>query len=121
MFKPTRAAALAATGLALLAPTAVAGTDLRLPDTRDAAARSAAQGTDLRTPDTRDAAAGRDIPVPSTATAIGGAPTAVDSGFDWGDAGIGAAGMMSLVLAAVGGRVLTTHRRREQRLPIAAG
>jgi len=48
-----------------------------------------------------------------------GAPSTVvrtissDSGFDWGDAGIAAAGALGLVLAATGGTLLLAHRRTQ--------
>jgi hypothetical protein len=47
-------------------------------------------------------------------------PTAVrvisgDSGFDWGDAGIGAGAALGLVLAATGGALLLAHRRTQSR------
>jgi len=34
-----------------------------------------------------------------------------DSGFDWGDAGIGAGAALGLMLAATGGTLLLAHRR----------
>jgi hypothetical protein len=36
-----------------------------------------------------------------------------DSGFDWGDAGIGAGGALGLMLAATGGTLLLAHRRTQ--------
>ena len=36
-----------------------------------------------------------------------------DSGFDWGDAGIGAGAALGLVLAATGGTLLLAHRRTQ--------
>lgn len=41
------------------------------------------------------------------------------SGFEWGDAGIGAAGMLAVILLAVGGGVTGTHRRRRRRVTAA--
>jgi hypothetical protein len=38
-----------------------------------------------------------------------------DSGFDWGDAGIGAGAAVGLMLAATGGTLLLAHRRTESR------
>jgi hypothetical protein len=38
-----------------------------------------------------------------------------DSGFDWGDAGIGAGAALGLVLAATGGTLLLVHRRTQSR------
>jgi hypothetical protein len=42
--------------------------------------------------------------------------TAHDGGFDWGDAGIGAAGGLGLTIVAVGG-ALTVSQRRTRRRP----
>jgi hypothetical protein len=38
-----------------------------------------------------------------------------DSGFDWGDAGIGAGAALGLMLAAAGGTLLLAHRRTQSR------
>jgi hypothetical protein len=38
-----------------------------------------------------------------------------DSGFDWGDASIGAGGALGLILAAAGGTLLLAHRRTQSR------
>ena len=38
-----------------------------------------------------------------------------DTGFDWGDAGIGAGGALGLVLGAIGGTLLLAHRRTHSR------
>lgn len=101
-------------------------TDMRSPDARVAGAPEAVPvGTDLRSPDTRDAGEGRgtfnapdvmvvklDEPAP--------APLSTSDGLDWGDAGIGAAGMLALVLAGFGGaHALTTGpgRRRSTAHP----
>jgi hypothetical protein len=40
------------------------------------------------------------------------------SGFQWGDAGIGAAGMLGLLAIALGGFFAAGHRRRH-RMPVA--
>jgi hypothetical protein len=40
-----------------------------------------------------------------------------NSGFDWGDAGIGAAGTLGLILAATGGTLLLARRRNEPPTP----
>ena len=128
----SRGVAAAALIAAFVAPTAtaarVAGTtprplDLRSPDTRDAAAaaehsarsvdfrspdtleaataprqadRSSVVG-DLRSPDTRDAAAGR-----SAANATLTIEVVRSSGFDWADAGIGAAAGAGFLLLLAG-------------------
>jgi hypothetical protein len=39
------------------------------------------------------------------------APVRSDGGIDWGDAGIGAAGMLGLALLAIVGTVAVTHHR----------
>ena len=96
--------------------------DLRSPDARDAATlpqrgvESVIARQDLRSPDARDAA--RDIrPVSVPVTPVVGDGS---DGFEWGDAGIGAAGMLGLV-ALLGGVVLlgVQRRRRHGHLPVA--
>jgi hypothetical protein len=37
-----------------------------------------------------------------------------DSGFDWGDAGIGAGAALGLMLAATGGALLLAHRTQSR-------
>jgi hypothetical protein len=98
--------------------------DLRMPDTRDAARGAnttetpAAPGQDLRSPDARDAA--RDLPpvhIPAPVIEVREVPS---SGFDWGDAGIGAAGMLALFSIAAGSTLLVTNRRRRRGFQVAA-
>lgn len=109
----------------IAAGTGSAYEDLRSPDTRDAAEGYAPSPTsaivsspaqDLRSPDSRDAAAGRGtfnspevtvvkVPEPSPAPSSGG-------GLDWGDAGIGAGGLLGLILLALGGTLAVMHRRQ---------
>jgi hypothetical protein len=118
--------------------------DLRSPDAKDAAAAAEA-GQDLRSPDAVDAAAhrglyasdpdgyvlnrdygspdavdaARDLPpvqLPTPVVEVKGSPT---SGFDWGDAGIGAAGMLGLFSIAAGSALLLTARRRRQGVEVA--
>lgn len=146
---------------------AAAQQDLRMPDTRDAAAASAANGyQDLRSPDAKDAAreAGvvtgptQDLRSPDAADAAQhrglyesergpyvldrtyGSPDAADAardlppvqipgpvveirepsgGFDWGDAGIGAAGMLALFSIAAGSALMVTSRRRRRSFRMA--
>ena len=83
--------------------------DLRSPDTRDAAAAAEEQAyQDLRSPDARDA--GRTpVEVPTPVVEIREVP---GSGFDWGDAGIGAAGMLALFSIAAGLALMVGARRR---------
>jgi hypothetical protein len=97
--------------------------DLRMPDRRDAAGGGdvtetpAAPRQDLRSPDARDAA--RDLPpvqVPAPIVEVREA----SRGFDWGDAGIGAAGMLALLSIAAGSTLVITGRRRRRGLQMAA-
>jgi hypothetical protein len=86
--------------------------DLRSPDAHDAALASAATSTqDLRSPDARDA--GREpspVQIPEPVVEIREVPT---GGFDWGDAGIGAAGLLALLSIAGGVTLMAVgHRRR---------
>jgi hypothetical protein len=43
----------------------------------------------------------------------------VTGGFDWGDAGIGAAGMLALIALASATLVIASNRRRGRRYPVA--
>jgi hypothetical protein len=110
---------------------AAGAADLRSPDAVDAAAAAAVAPVriDLRSPDAQDLGRG----VPSSAPALidarspdsidraagGVRPTAAvqivpagsSSGFDWGDAGIGAGSVAALVLLALGGGLMVMHRR----------
>jgi|tagenome__1003787_1003787.scaffolds.fasta_scaffold20793356_2 hypothetical protein len=85
--------------------------DLRSPD-----ARNPSPAVDLRSPDAVDAA---QHPVatfrPGRATALQPQQSVVQvpaNGFSWGDAGIGAAGMLALIALAAGTLMIATHRRR---------
>jgi hypothetical protein len=83
--------------------------DLRSPDARDAAQAAKVEvAQDLRSPDARDAAL-PEAPTPDTVVEIREAPS---SGFDWGDAGIGAAGILALLSIAGGLTLMVTTRRR---------
>jgi hypothetical protein len=83
------------------------------PDALDASRQPAERGTyvlnrDYGSPDAADAA--RNLPPVQTAVLE---PRDVSSGgFDWGDAGIGAAGMLALFSIAGGAALLLTGRRR---------
>jgi hypothetical protein len=99
----------------LRSPAGASGTngykDIRSPDARDAAIASAENGRqDLRSPDARDA--GREptsAPVPTPVVEIRESP---GSGFDWGDAGIGAAAILALLSIAFGLTLMVAGRRR---------
>jgi hypothetical protein len=90
------------------APPVFAQQDLRSPDTRDAAEASK---TDLRNPDTREIAeSGAGVPE-VTVVKVPAATSSAEDGLDWGDAGIGAGGMLGLVLLAAGATLAVMHRR----------
>jgi hypothetical protein len=93
--------------------------DLRSPDARDAAlAAEASPPQDLRSPDARDAA--REVAVvriDSADAAPSRSAASVSDGFEWGDAGIGAAVMLALVGVASGTLLLVGRSR--QRTPTA--
>jgi hypothetical protein len=97
---------------------ASAPVDLRSPDARDAAARVSTTPSDLRSPDTRDAAQGRGPAQAPTVMIVRMPQSARADGLDWGDAGIGAGGVIALVALGSGATVLV--RRRRHVGPIAA-
>jgi len=110
-------AALGLAVAAVAAPVAAAQQDLRSPDAADAAHGAALQQVqDNRSPDARDAAEGRGtfsaprVTVVKVTEPLAGS---VNDGLDWGDAGIGAGAVLALVLLAVGGALMVTHRRRD--------
>ena len=82
--------------------------DLRMPDTRDAA-EQAERPQDLRMPDTRDWAAGR---TPDKAPVVEFVEVREPSGFDWADAGMGAAAGIGLVLVGAGTALTAARLRR---------
>jgi hypothetical protein len=100
--------------------------DLRSPDARDAAAHRGLYETDegshvlnrdYGSPDAVDAA--RDLPpvqIPAPVVEVRNLPS---GGFDWGDAGIGAAGMLALFSIAAGSALLLTGRRRRRGVQVA--
>jgi hypothetical protein len=91
--------------------------DLRSPDARDAALQAAEPqvAQDLRSPDARDV--GRvSAPVQQPVVEIREVPS---NGFDWGDAGIGAAGIFAMFSIAAGLTLLLGSRRRRHGLKTA--
>ena len=79
--------------------------DLRSPDARDAAQAAKVEvAQDLRSPDARDAGL-PEAPTPDTVVEIREVP---GSGFDWGDAGIGAAGILAMLSIAGGLALMVT-------------
>ncbi len=108
-----------AVGLMAVAPAAAApardvpAPNVRSPHVQDSA-RAVASGRiaiDLRSPDARDAASGTRA---AAQQPVQGTRAGDRSTFDWGDAGIGAGAIVSLVLVALGGIVLAGHRRDER-------
>jgi len=89
--------------------------DLRSPDARDAGlARDASPPQDLRSPDARDAHRGAAVAASQSArVAPDPSRPSVSNGFEWGDAGIGAAATVALVSVA-GGTLLLIGRRRQR-------
>ena len=85
--------------------------DLRSPDARDAKTEPVTQvAQDLRSPDARDAGL-PESPAPDTVVDVREAPV---SGFDWGAAGIGAAGLLAMLSIAGGLALMVTTRRRRR-------
>jgi hypothetical protein len=104
------------------------GRDLVSPDARDGA-RHPSPVTDLRSPDTRKPSPAIDLQSPDARDVArnpvvtyqpGRAPTVQpqqpvlvpSNGFSWGDAGIGAAGMLALIALVAGTLMIASHRRR---------
>jgi len=111
-------AALSLVFAALAAPAALAQQDLRNPDTRDVAE---AGQLDLRNPDTREMAEAGGASPQVSVVKVPVATPAADSGLDWGDAGIGAGGMLGLVLLAAAGILAVSHRRGTRGSAAATG
>ena len=85
--------------------------DLRSPDAKDAKTEPVPQvAQDLRSPDARDAGL-PEAPTPDTTVEIREVP---GNGFDWGDAGIGAAGILAMLSIAGGLALMVTTRRRRR-------
>jgi hypothetical protein len=112
------------TVMALAVPAAAGAQqqDWRAPDRVDARHEGLiikVRHQDLRAPDRVDA--GRTpsaTRAPRVDTAVAPSATSSANGFEWGDAGIGAAGMLGIV-GLVGGGVLLTARRRHDH-PVSA-
>lgn len=98
-------------GCAFAVPAASAQQDFRSPDTRDARPMShpPIAAVDVRSPDAKDAAASPTLRSYRTPIVV---EMRSSSGFDWGDAGIGAGGMLGLVAIAAGGTFVVTRRRQ---------
>jgi hypothetical protein len=118
---------IAAVAIALCAasPALAQAQDLRSPDAVAAGEPKAPQIQDYRTPDAVDPVEPTtDLRAPDNrfGQPTGGlAPARVrivevpSTGFGWGDAGIGAAGMLAIVMLGVGIAMAGTHHRRGSR------
>jgi hypothetical protein len=105
-----------AAAIALAAPSAAGAqnVDLRSPDAVDAGQTPRpAPRIDLRSPDARDAATRAPATAPIAVVPAAAQPSPDDDGFGWGDAGIGAAGMLGVIGIVTGVGVLTIRRRRD--------
>lgn len=105
----TRSTAVGLALAAVAAPTALA--DPYAADMH--ASAEATQSQDLRSPDARDAVDGRGThTAPNVMIVKVPEPAPPDGGIDWADAGIGAGGLLGLVLVAAGGSLAVVHRRQ---------
>jgi hypothetical protein len=95
------------------APAVDARQDLRSPDTRDAARPAVSVAQDLRSPDAREAARATEVAGVEQPAVLAVRPAASASdGFAWGDAGIGAAGMLAVLTLASGTLLLAGKTRQ---------
>jgi hypothetical protein len=94
--------------------------DLRTPDAVEAGTpATTTAGTDLRTPDAVDHGLGRGTFSAPDVTVVKVVDPPPATGFDWGDAGIGAGGLLGLILVGLGGTLVVSHRRHS-RMPLAS-
>ena len=101
-------------------PVAQTMKDLRTPDAVDAGTpATTTAGTDLRTPDAVDHGLGRGTFSAPDVTVVKVVDPPPTTGFDWGDAGIGAGGLLGLILVGLGGTLVVSHRRHS-RMPLAS-
>ena len=100
--------AVLALACSLPASAAMAQVDLRNPDNRQAPYQ------DLRMPDNRQAPGGADVTEPQAKPAVIEVRDVPSGGFSWGDAGIGAAGIVALLSIVAGSTLLVTNRRRRR-------
>lgn len=116
--------ATVAIALCASAPAMAQEQDLRSPDAAAAGQSKAPQTQDYRSPDAVNPVgpASVGVPVNRSAQPLVGAPPARvrivevrSTGFGWGDAGIGAAGMLAVVMLGVGIAMAVTHHRRGRR------
>ena len=108
-----RTLVLASALAALVAPTASARPADAQPAGTQPSAVQAHSKQDLRSPDTRDQAMGRGtFSAPEVTVVKMTEPAPPSSGLDWGDAGVGAGGMLGLILLALGSVLAIVHHRR---------
>jgi hypothetical protein len=108
------------------APSTSIGTDLRSPDAKDSARRpfgadvaKTTHAGDMRSPDARDTSG-----VTTFEPGVSSTPRAaevVSGGFQWTDAGVGAAATLGLIALCGGMLLLVSSRRRTRHLPRAIG
>jgi hypothetical protein len=90
------------------------------PDARDSAGQLNSRQTDLRSPDAREMSTGPvETYTPGHVTQSSPVVSVATGGFDWADAGIGAAGALALMALASGTLMIVSHRRRGRGYPIA--
>jgi hypothetical protein len=90
--------------------------DVRSPDAVSAGQKPTGPVVDMRTPDAKDHGEGRgtfSAPDVTVVKVVDPAPTS--TGFDWGDAGIGAGGLLGLILLGLGGTAAVAHRKATPR------
>ncbi len=105
MFRSTEMVAAIAVVALVVPTTAGAAEDHRSPNSKEEAIAVQGRGdVDLRSPDARDAGLPPQSPAPSAGTEQG-------TGFDWGDAGIGAGSVLGLMLIALSVMFAGVHRR----------
>jgi hypothetical protein len=108
----TRTITTAAVGLALAVPGAAAAQqDLRSPDARYGGPEPARMSADLVSPDARYGVPDGSNPVPVITIPRTRVVEIEQAGFEWGDAAIGGAATIAVLLTA-GGLVLTVRPRR---------
>jgi hypothetical protein len=108
-----RTLVLASALAALVAPTASARPADAQPAGTQPSAAQAHSNQDLRSPDTRDHAIGRGtFSAPEVTVVKVTEPAPPSSGLDWGDAGVGAGGMLGLILLALASVLAIVHHRR---------
>jgi hypothetical protein len=122
----TRPAALALAICALAAtPAAAAPQDHNPAANPPETADELGETQDLRSPDARDAAEGRgtwNAPDVTVIRVAEPSSSPASDGLDWGDAGIGAGGLLGLILIGSGGALLVVHRRQgASRQPATTG